>query len=400
MSHIKIIRREQEKTSKIKLVKIFSANNIYASRLIENNDSIIVLTHNDNDTDNIFKKKFAWKLSRNTTWNPPELLAKNTMILQAVEEIIYDYDHKETSAEIERNHKWTEGVLESVFMFPHSRNIKVTFSYLQAAQKAVETGFRLFNLSVPSHQVKQETYIPIIIITCYMYYAIEEHAIKNCPKNSNYFICSECSEEGHSRKQCQAQTKKCLNCNEGHRTRAMRCPKGKTSVQAKNDSGNTVSILIRTTQRTTQITPTAPGTMEMIPVIPAIMSGTTEKIMTCMLHAHFQNMITPGSYELELNCTLAENNLPTIKIPRIPDPAKLMKLKQNTQKSEPQEVESLEEKTQEENTAEGPEDEDIEVEEKEETMNDKGLGLTIITNKTQGWTKPLSKKTLAEGLKN
>lgn len=42
------------------------------------------------------------------------------------------------------------------------------------------------------------------------------------------------------------------------------------------------------------------------------------KTYTCMLHAHFLNIATLGSYKEESNKVLKLNNLPEIKIPSTP----------------------------------------------------------------------------------
>lgn len=41
-------------------------------------------------------------------------------------------------------------------------------------------------------------------------------------------------------------------------------------------------------------------------------------IIQCMYHAHFENMVNPGSYEKVMNVMFKANNLPTLKIPVVP----------------------------------------------------------------------------------
>lgn len=53
----------------------------------------------------------------------------------------------------------------------------------------------------------------------------------------------------------------------------------------------------------------------------------TTKILSCMIHAHLVNTVVPGSYEEELNKTLATNNLPQIKVPSNPPFAKILPIK-------------------------------------------------------------------------
>ena len=64
---------------------------------------------------------------------------------------------------------------------------------------------------------------------------------------------------------------------------------------------------------------------------PLIDPDTTSKIISCMLHAHLLNTAVPGSYESELNKTLALNNLPQIKIPANPPSAAILKIQDTIQ---------------------------------------------------------------------
>lgn len=50
------------------------------------------------------------------------------------------------------------------------------------------------------------------------------------------------------------------------------------------------------------------------------------KMLSCMLHAHLMNVGNPGTYEKVLTQTLTLNNLPAIKIPEVPQSAKILNL--------------------------------------------------------------------------
>lgn len=43
-----------------------------------------------------------------------------------------------------------------------------------------------------------------------------------------------------------------------------------------------------------------------------------------MYHAHFENMINPGSYEKVLNKMYKANNLPALKVPVVPQSDKVI----------------------------------------------------------------------------
>lgn len=122
------------------------------------------------------------------------------------------------------------------------------------------------------------------------------------------------------------------------------------------------------------------------------------KIYASMLHAHFINAGDPGQYETELNKTLSENNLPTIKIPTIHDSKKILKTLMN--------IENLTERVTKENTQVEEKQKDKEhaemtVQETEtqmETLKGAEIGLQIHTSKSVGW--PKSTLTLKQITKN
>lgn len=49
-------------------------------------------------------------------------------------------------------------------------------------------------------------------------------------------------------------------------------------------------------------------------------------IIQCTYHAHFKNMINPGSYEKVVNEMFKANNLPTLKVPAAPQSEIITKL--------------------------------------------------------------------------
>lgn len=66
---------------------------------------------------------------------------------------------------------------------------------------------------------------------CFKCYKMESHLTKNCPKKQQ--ICSECAETGHTWRDCKSETKKCLKCEQGHRTMAMAWPIPKKKLLTK-----------------------------------------------------------------------------------------------------------------------------------------------------------------------
>ncbi|KAK8371778.1 hypothetical protein O3P69_016238 [Scylla paramamosain] len=74
------------------------------------------------------------------------------------------------------------------------------------ARRARSEGLLLFSISVPPHQIKEETYIPLL--TCNTCYAIEDHSTKQCPCPQGY---------------------------KAHSCMAMRCPARKKAYKEKEE---------------------------------------------------------------------------------------------------------------------------------------------------------------------
>ncbi len=91
----------------------------------------------------------------------PELKAKKRVIIPRVDDVIYERSSDDSGEEIIRMNSWTGDELESAFKFSKSPTIQPTFIQTQLAKKCTEAGLKAFNISIPSHEIKLETYIPI-----------------------------------------------------------------------------------------------------------------------------------------------------------------------------------------------------------------------------------------------
>ena len=96
-----------------------------------------------------------------------------------------------------------------------------------------------FYKSISKHNIKIEDFVNINI--CYRCYALDDHIAKDCPKDKNYKICEECASTDHTLKNCKANIKKCMNCEEDHITSANTCPvmkDRKKKVKKRKESTN------------------------------------------------------------------------------------------------------------------------------------------------------------------
>lgn len=130
-----------------------------------------------------------------------------------------------------------------------------------------------------------------------------------------------------------------------------------------------------------------------------------------MLHAHFINIATPGSYATELNKVLKLNNLPEIKIPEDPPSTQIIIKAQEAENAETErdinkqeENKIIEEKSQHRMQEDSDKTIELRKEVQEKQKNQrmiKGgeIGLNIYTTKSEGWPKTtLTKKNLLRGI--
>ncbi len=234
MARIKIKCRNPNKDSKLKLIEILCKKDIEISRCLSIHDGFVVITLNEEHADNIFASDTKQELAINdlTPMVPPDLKARKSAIIPRVDNLIYENQATEIEEELLRENDWIqEGEIESVYKFPNSPTLKITFTMTILAKKSTEKGLKAFKISIPGQEIKLEIFVPIQC--CMRCYTLEQHYTNECPKDRDYRICSECSSEGHVWHQCREVIKKCINCEENHSSMAMKCPKRKEILKNK-----------------------------------------------------------------------------------------------------------------------------------------------------------------------
>lgn len=331
MAKVKIkTTNPKEERKKLKLLEILSRNDVYATRIITIADGFVTITNEESDLDKIFDGKTDQQLIRDgfTPMIPPELKAQRSIKIFNVENTIYDHDTEEMITEIMERNPFTNNQIQEIEKPPRSKMLKITFTTTNIAKKAAEQGLKMYLMSIPPHQIEQDKFIEIK--TCYRCYKVEDHFTSDCPKPKEYKICSECGEEGHYWRECNNTIKKCINCQEEHRTLAMRCPRRREAYNFKKTESKTTTysnVVSRTTLQQHQ-----QGTFynrEMSAVTPDIQ----KTIFACLMHAHIINAEKPGSYQDTINKVFPANGLPAIVIPEDPPSKSIMQsLMSSTQK--------------------------------------------------------------------
>ena len=109
---------------------------------------------------------------------PQEVKARRTIICYRVDDIAFENSSNDIADEIEQQQDWAS--IQDIFKFPNTtskRNIlKIEFDSVAMADKAHNHGFKLFNVSIPPHQIQKERYIKVDF--CMKCYSIEDHTTR------------------------------------------------------------------------------------------------------------------------------------------------------------------------------------------------------------------------------
>lgn len=310
MGRVKIKHPRKSAASKQELLNILSAQNIFSTDIKDAHDGYAVLAP-EKEIDLLCGPACTTALEAQdfTPVLPPQLKALRTVLLFRVDQHIYDNEPHDIKDEITRHNDFVQGEM-TIYKFPRSKIIKITFAQATSATKACEQGLKMFQMRVSHYNIKKEEYIPIQV--CYRCYKIEDHPTHLCPQDKNFTACSECASTQHTWSQCPSQTKRCLNCGEEHRTLAFKCPKRKQIIAEKKQAKSQTYAAAATSSSSQPLNQNPlPSTEEN--------KQTFQKTISSFIHAHFVNAVSPGSFEKVLNETLKANGLAEIKIPSCPD---------------------------------------------------------------------------------
>ncbi len=407
MARVKVKSDDTSPEQRILLLRTLSENVIHATTIITVQDGFIVLTRSAEDVHNIFQRKAHNVLSTHRFHPvlPPELRAKRTTLIFNTDEYILNYTEKETEEELLSENQWMEEGIETIFKIPRTKILKITFKETAAAKKATENGILGFHMSIPPNSIKLEEYIPIQ--ACLKCYAIEEHPTSKCPKPQEFKVCSECSSNDHTWRECSASNiRKCINCKGEHRTLANKCPQRKKALEEKRQqlkNNNSTKTYSNVTSANKSMAP-----LNLPASTPTIEKETAAKLMACLMHAYLINSTNPGTYNDEFNRALKLNNLPPIILPNNPPSKQIMNLTkevqtpaseentQNTENAHPQGTHNPSQPTHQEQDT----NEDALDMPPLEKMKGRAIGLQIITKKSEGWPKDttLTLKSIRQGI--
>lgn len=330
-NHVRLkFKDKNKKCSGEKVAEIaYGKFNVPFSRIYPTDDGFKAVCNNDQECDKLLTTEAIKQFSNIglAVFMPPEIKAKRSLFARQVDHNIGKHTASQIKEEIEdKNHGMS--ITEIIKIKDYTHVFKIVFAETAMADKTLQHGLHLFNLSITPSQFERERFINVQ--TCFNCYTYNSHSTANCPQ-SNQLVCSECAEVGHKYTQCNNSYKGCINCKlagkpHNHRTLAMSCPikkekikeieqreKDKQTQKAHAPYAAAVKAVIKET--------TAPSTAPTQTIQLSEISHL--QIMTAVIHAHIMNISNPGTYERELNDMLRLNNLPAVKVPNTPNSSRI-----------------------------------------------------------------------------
>ena len=283
------------------ILSVVSHFRVKLSRIRQFDDGVCeVLCNSESDVDNLLSPECVSALKSKDCLAkiPADLRAKRAVLLRKVDSSLLKHSNSEIRDELISKNPWL--MVDEVLILHKSSCIKLICVSQQIATKATEIGVKLFHFSVPPFNISKDIYVKINI--CYRCYKLDSHSISSCPENQNYKACSLCSSLSHTYRECDAELKKCLNCNGPHSAMAFSCPKRRELEQRKRLSSIKHVPLDPNMSYSASVSPSAS------------LASSILKAHICVAVASLSGPSNSDSFQITLDKVLLENNLPTIKL--------------------------------------------------------------------------------------
>ena len=178
------------------------------------------------------------------------------------------------------------------------------------ADKILQSGLLLFNLSINPSSMSREEFLDLTI--CFKCYKWNDHIANHCGQGVDYKICSLCSSTDHTYRECKSEFNKCVNCSVDHKTISFACPVRKEiyrSVRASRAGDPKAGSIVNV----------GPDTRDQRQPQNNIHNSTVKAAM-CLLIASMEGLQSSTEYEKTVNTLLKANNLPSITLAGLEPP--------------------------------------------------------------------------------
>ena len=320
---IKDLRPRVGDRKKLLWSRLMNLNLLVYSIREPNRNTFLVIT-SDDIVDKLLTTKTKDSLKRDDfeVITPPEYNAKRTFVLRNIDSLITTIEEEELKTDLENS--WLK--VTEVIKIPNAPKIlKIKAENSEMVRLASERGVLIYNQSIPPQNVEREVFVYLnICYHCYKY----DHQTEDCT-TPDITVCSECAASNHTYRDCQSNIKKCLNCQEPHRTLAARCPVRKRLIREKGkemrDRSRSRSRARQNQQQQqqssyaqvvvgnrNQTTPDQGGLLNREDQV---------KVQSSIQYAYMVEGVLPGTFHATVKEMYHLNNLPQVRFPDyIPPP--------------------------------------------------------------------------------
>ena len=293
-------------------------NDIKVEKILSRAFGYIVIFPTAADADRIFVDKILTLFAASDAEPvlPNALRANRSIVLKKVDQTILDLSHSQLVSEISSKNSWC--VVKEVIKFPNSPGMKVTFATSAMADRACSSGLFILRLFISKCKIARDIYVHIP--TCYRCYKIDSHQSHHCPEKSDFSVCSLCSSCDHTWKDCQSDTKKCLNCGGPHASLSMQCDLRKRFIKSARSPLHKPAVFSSQSAKSSE---------QSVPVHDLTRgSDVIAKTASCILLTLLSGYSTKRAFCNQVNKLFTDNNLPSLNLDRYtpPDDSFLNKL--------------------------------------------------------------------------
>ncbi len=84
---------------------------------------------------------------------------KKSAIIPRADDVIYEKSIVDIGEELKSQNSWSGDEIASIYMFPKSLTLKITFSQITLAQECTQSGINAVIINIKAHEIKQKTFI-------------------------------------------------------------------------------------------------------------------------------------------------------------------------------------------------------------------------------------------------
>lgn len=307
MTTIKI-KCDLTKTTELwhKIMKLLVSFDIKPYKLIPRDTFYLAHINTDNECDSLFSEpvKIALRAIECDVVTPPQIRAKRTVIISNIDQQVFNFESDIIANDLQERNPWLH--IDNVYKLNKGFSIKLVCKTQQIASKCLSSGICLFYSFLPPSSIRLDEFIRLNY--CFRCYSIEDHLSRDCCKPDNYKVCSLCASHDHVFRECNSNSRRCVNCDGSHGSMSFSCPRRHEVLRRMRNMGSDRQKLYASKVA-------VKGSQQLETKLDADeLQKSIVKSHMCIFLASVAEARRPGTFQSSLNKLLAKNNLSSFEI--------------------------------------------------------------------------------------